>query len=76
MKLCIAVALSLCFAGCATAPNVGPKPNVAPVVQSNAATRASVKATRTNIKESQTHAAAGADALTNVASDLDQLLKK
>jgi uncharacterized protein YcfL len=67
---------SLLLSACATAPTVGPKPDVAPVVRSNAATRVSVKAARTSIHESQVKAAAGADALTNVATDLDQLLKR
>lgn len=64
------------LSACATAPLIGPKPDVTPVVRSNAATRVSVRAARTSIHASQVKAAAGADALTNVATDLDQLLKE
>jgi hypothetical protein len=69
------IGLVILLTGCAT-HTLGPRPSTAAVTVSNAATRASVKASRTAIKASQVKAAAGADALTNVASDLDQLLKK
>jgi hypothetical protein len=74
--LLVIVASIMGMTACATAPQLGPKPDVTPVVRSNAATRVSVKAARTSIHESQVKAAAGADALTNVAADLDQLLKR
>lgn len=70
------------LAGCAT-PQVGPKPNIAPVSTSNAATRvgikqtrASIKQARDSIKESQVHAAEGATALEKANGILDQMLKK
>lgn len=78
--LAFSFALATYIAGC-QAPTVGPIPNTAPAVASNAKTRKSIKNaqkdisdTRARIKDSQIHAAKGADALTKADAGLSQLL--
>jgi hypothetical protein len=74
MRLHILIACA-CLAGCAT-PQVGPKPDTAPVTKSNAATRASIKQTRTHIKEAQDKENASLSALEKADKNLSKLLGK
>jgi len=64
------------LAACAGQPQVGPKPDTAPVSKSNAATRANIKQTRTHIKEAQDKESASLSALEKADKNLTKLLGK
>lgn len=76
MNLLLLLPALLIFTSCATTPQLGPKPNTAPVIVSNKATRASIKKARASIKTAQMKQAEGDTALEKAHSYLNQLLNE
>jgi hypothetical protein len=70
----ILVALILC--SCETSKKLPGRPDVNPAVVSNKQTQKHIGEARSAIKESQLHAAKGADHLKNVDDNLNQLLRQ
>lgn len=76
MKFIYCALALLIVTGCAQVPQVGHKPNIIPVAKSNTATRASIKQTRTHIKEARDKQNESLSALEKADKNLTRLLGK